>query len=82
MPAKIFPARRKNPPPPVAMAEIQPQVDILRDGIVLRFNEEINFLLMSARGARILAASLINHADVLDNISDSADPGEGTGEKN
>ncbi len=78
MPAKLFPApvaRRKNPPPPAALAElkktrtcmeIQPQVDILKDGVVLHFSEEINFLLMTARGARILAASLINHADVLE----------------
>jgi hypothetical protein len=68
---KMFPARGKKPPPPKMMHELEQiaetretgwSVTILEDGVILRFEEETEFIAMSSRGARQMALALLQRA--------------------
>lgn len=66
---------RKNPPPPLALAamqsvatttEVKPNVTVSHDGVLMEFTQDIEFLLMTPRAARLLAAKLISAAEELE----------------
>lgn len=74
---KIPAKRKRNPPPPVGMAELikanshdisllEWNTTVFHNGVLLRFNDEIQLVFMSAKGARDIAASLVARADELD----------------
>lgn len=57
----------KAPPPPLAMRslskdsdtfEVNPAVRLFLDGVLLELNKETDYVLMTARGARLLAGRL------------------------